>query len=129
MPTARSVRFVCASLLASAWIVALAPSAQACGWFFHGGTPHSVTHYNSGGGNFGGTATATRPNGQTATRTFSQRENNGTINDRRSPTGFNSRTTSSTVTRTPGQGVSATFTNRAGQTYNATTQMDPLGWR
>jgi hypothetical protein len=46
---------------------------------------------------------------------------NGTVTNSHTTTGFNGTTTSSTVTRTPGQGGTASYTNRDGQTYSATT--------
>jgi hypothetical protein len=84
------------------------------------GWSRSVSVYRNGGGNFGRTTTITRPNGQTATRTFNRSVSNGTITDTHSATGFDGKTRSGTLTRTPGQGGTASYTGRNGQT-SATT--------
>jgi hypothetical protein len=125
MFTRITVRRAMASLAAGAFVILLAPHADARGWTVAGrnGKTYSraVTPYNNGGGNVGRTATTTRPNGQTATTTFNRSVNNETVTDSRTVSGFNGATASSTATRTPGQGVSATHTGPGGQTYSATT--------
>jgi hypothetical protein len=108
--------------LAAAVIVLPASHAVARGWAFRGwggrGYSRSVTAYNNGGGNFGRTVTTTGPGGRTATSAFNRSVSNGTITDSRTFTGFNGDTASGTLTRTPGQGGTATWTGRGGQTWN-----------
>jgi hypothetical protein len=116
-----------ASCLTAAALLALAsPQAAARGWSFGGPRGglwnRSVTHYNNGGGNFGRSVTTTRPDGQTATSTFNRTVSDGSITDTRRYTGFNGATSTGTLTRTPGQGGTAIFTGRNGQTYSATTK-------
>jgi hypothetical protein len=104
--------------------VAVAPAANARGWSYTGraGRTHSRTYtpYNNGGGNFGRTITATRPNGQTATSSLNRSVNNGTITDTRTVTGFNGTTSTGTLTRTPGQGGTITRTGPNGQSFTGT---------
>jgi hypothetical protein len=87
------------------------------------------THYNDGGGNFGRTTTLTGLGGKTATRTFNRSASNGTITDTLSATGFNGATRSETVTRTPGQGRTVTYTGRNGGIHTSSTsqQAAPQG--
>jgi hypothetical protein len=116
----RAGRFVWlkGGLIAAVSLVLFTAHADARSWSFTGppgGTwGRSVTRYNNGGGNFGRVATTTRPDGQTATRAFSRSTNNGTITDSRAFTGFNGASTHKSFTRTPGQGGTATYANRAG---------------
>ena len=81
----------------------------------------TVSSYRNGGGNRGWSATATRPNGKTASANYSRTVSNGTISSTRSVTGFNGATRSETRTRTPGQGSTASYTGRDGRTYSAAT--------
>ncbi len=116
----------CTTGLALAALAAISPHhAQARGWRFRGSRggvwSRTVTPYHYGGGNFGRTVTTTRPNGQTATSSFSRSVSNGTITDSRSFTGYNGATASGTLTRTPGAGGTATYTGPAGNTYSAAT--------
>jgi hypothetical protein len=100
---------------------ALAPPASARGWTYTGraGSTYSrtFTPYNNGGGNFGRTIIATRPNGQTSTSTFNRSVSGGTITDSRTMTGFNGMTSTGTLTRTPGQGGTLTRTGPNGQSF------------
>jgi hypothetical protein len=124
---AKISRFRCTAggLTALALLALANPPAAARGWSFGGPRGgvwnRSVTHYSNGAGNFGRTVTATRPDGQTATSTINRSVSNGTVTDTRSYTGFNGKTSASTLTRTPGEGSTATYTGRNGQTYSATT--------
>lgn len=118
-----SGRLLATGLAATALSVLLVHGADARTWSFsgrHGGS-RTVTTYHNGGGNYGRTATTTRPDGQTRTSTFNQSVNNGTITDSRSISGFNGQTRSSTVTRTPGEGATGSYTGRNGKTYTGTT--------
>ncbi|HUB16137.1 MAG TPA: hypothetical protein VMB34_29600 [Acetobacteraceae bacterium] len=125
MANATASRYIAAGLAAAAVLALATPHADARGWSFRGPRSgpwnHSVTNYNNGGGNFGRTVTTTRPDGQTATSSFNRSVSNGTITDSHTYTGFNGRTASGTLTRTPGKGATATYTARGGQTYSATT--------
>jgi hypothetical protein len=120
------------SAAAVALAVPVAGQAEARSWSVtgrNGGTwNRSVSHYNHGGGNVGRTATTTRPDGQTATRTFDRSVNGGTITDSRTVTGYNGGTASRTVTRTPGVGGSVTYTGPAGRTYSETYVHGPCCW-
>src|SRR5262249_12475057 len=106
---------------ASAIFVFTAQHAEARSWSVtgRGGRTYSrtITPYTNGDGNFGRTITATRPNGQTATRSFNRSVSDGTITDSRTITGFHGQTASSALSRTPGQGRTATYTDPGGQTY------------
>lgn len=121
MPMSVVGRLVAAGGTALAVSFLVVPHADARGWGFggRGGFSGSVTRYNYGGGNFGRTVTATRPDGQTASRTFNRSVNNGVVTDSRSVTGFNGATATGTLTRTPGQGWSANYTGRGGQSWSA----------
>lgn len=81
----------------------------------------TASSHHDGGGNRGWSATATRPNGKTASASYSRGVGNGTISATRSVTGFNGATRSATRTRTPGQGGTASYTGRDGRTYSAAT--------
>ena len=89
----------------------------------------ATTHYNDGNGNLGRTTTYTGSNGKTSTRTLNRTVSGGTITDTRSVTAFNGTTRSATVTRTPGQAHSVTYTGRDGRTYSsaAPRQGEPQG--
>ena len=90
-----------------------------------GGTwTRTVTPYNNGGGNFGRTITTARPDGASASRSFDRSISNGTITDSRTTTGFNGAMSSTTLTRTPGEGGSLTHTGRGGQTYTRSVTHD-----
>jgi hypothetical protein len=119
-----TIRTLAASLSILATFTALAPSANARGWSYSGRAgrtySRSFTPYNNGGGNFGRTVTATRPNGATATSTFNRSVSNGTITDNRTITGFNGATSTGTLTRTPGQGGTVTRTGPNGQSFTGT---------
>ena len=95
----------------------------------NGGTwTRSVSHYNNGGGDLGRSVTTTRPDGQSATRTFDRDVSGGTITDSRTVTGYNGGSASRTVTRTPGAGGSVTYTGPAGGTYSETYVRGPCCW-
>ena len=79
----------------------------------------AATHYNSGGGNFGRTATMTRPNGEVATKSYNRSDSDGTITSDRSITGGNGGSASRTVTRTPGEGGAVTATGPNGSSYSS----------
>jgi len=117
---------------AMALIVPLSGQAAARSWSVtgrNGGTwNRSVTHYNHGGGDVGRTATTTRPDGQTATRTFDRSVGGGTITDTRTVTGYNGGTASRSVTRTPGVGGTVTYTGPAGGSYSETYVHGPCCW-
>ena len=113
-----ATRRLVAALAAATLTLFLAQHADARSWRRGGRT---VTLYNNGGGNVGRTVTRARPNGPTATSMFNRSVSNGTIIDSRSFTGFNGRTASGSLTRTPGEGASATYTGRGGQTYSGQT--------
>ena len=82
-----------------------------------GGTwTRSTSHDNDGGGNGGRTATTTRPDGQTASSSASRSVNDGTISTDRAVTGYGGQTATRTMTRTPGQGGSATTVGPNGGT-------------
>ena len=81
----------------------------------------TATSYHNGGGNRGWSATATRPSGKTASANYNRSVSNGNITTTRSKTGFNGATRSETVSRTPGQGGTASYTGRDGRTYSAAT--------
>jgi hypothetical protein len=81
----------------------------------------TASSYHNGGGNRGGTVTATRPNGKTATASYSRSVSNGTISATHSVTGFNGATRSATSTRTPGEGSTVSYTGHDGRTYSAAT--------
>lgn len=119
-------RTMSAAVVLTSLTVMCATQAQAGGWSYtgRGGRTYSrsYTHYNNGGGNLGRTATATRPNGKTATNSFNRSVNNGVITDTHTVTGFNGRTATNTLTRTPGQGGTATHTGPAGKTRTVTWQ-------
>jgi len=85
----------------------------------------TASSYHNGAGNRGGTVTATRPNGSTATASYSRSVSNGTISGTRSATGTNGATRSEVVTKTPGEGRTVTYTGRGGRTY--TTAADAAG--
>ena len=109
-----------ASAAVAALLLAASPAmARHVAWTGpHGGAwNRSVTHYNNGGGNVGRTVATTRPNGKTATGTVNRGVSNGTITDTRNYTGYNGRTASATMTRTPGEGGSKTVTGPDGGTY------------
>jgi hypothetical protein len=112
-----------AASLGAVVLLLLAGQANAGPLFLHGLIrglrSRSSSHYNNGGGNYGGTVTTTRPDGQTAIGTFNRTDNNGTITTNRDYTGFGGRTASETVTHTPGEGGTATYTGRHGNTYTA----------
>jgi hypothetical protein len=115
---------IAASLAVIALLLLASLHADAAGrWAFarRGAWSRTTTSYHDGGGNRGHTTTLTRANGQTATRTFNRSVSNGTITDTRSVTTFNGATHSATVTRTPGQGHTTTYTGRNGRTYSAAT--------
>ena len=119
-------RSMSAAVVFTSLTVMCAAQAQAGGWSYtgRGGRTYSrsYTHYNNGGGNLGRTVTATRPNGKTAASSFNRSVNNGVITDTHSVTGFNGRTATGTLTRTPGQGGTATRTGPAGNTRSVTWQ-------
>jgi hypothetical protein len=117
-------RTLAAAAVLATFTLFLATQAQAGGWSYtgRGGRTYSrsYTHYNNAGGNVGRTVTTTRPNGKTATSSFSRSVNNGVITDTHTYTGFNGRTATGTLTRTPGEGGTATHTGRAGNTRSIT---------
>jgi hypothetical protein len=117
-------RHVVTGVIAATLIIFLAPQADARGRSLtgpRGGTwSRTVTPYHNGGGNFGRTITTTRPDGQTAASSFNRSVSNGTVTDTHNFTGFNGKTTSETLTRTPGQGGTATYTGPNGHTGTGT---------
>lgn len=121
----RTARRAPVAILAAAVSCLLAHPADARSWSAtgpRGGTwNRTVSPFSNGGGNFGRTVTTTRPNGATATSNFSRSVSNGTITDMKTVTGFNGATRSGTLTRTPGEGRTATYTGPGGQTYSAAT--------
>lgn len=124
MPRTLTTNRIAVSLTVTALLSLAAAHADAAGrWGFarRGAWSRTTVSHHNGGGNRGHTTTLTRPNGKTATRTFNQSVSNGTITDSRSVTGFNGGTRSATVTRTPGQRGTATYTARGGRTYSAAT--------
>jgi hypothetical protein len=76
----------------------------------------TFTPSDNGGGNFGRTITATRPNGATATSSFNRRVTNWTITDSRAITGFNGATSTGTVAKTGPNGHSVTETRPRAKT-------------
>lgn len=116
-------RHLATALIATVAVTVVTPRADARGWSFTGRFGRTfgrtVTPYNYGGGNFGRSITATRPDGRTATSTFNRSVSNGTISDSRTITGFNGATSTGTFTRTPGQGWTATRTGPGDQARSA----------
>ena len=121
--SANHYRAICAALIGAA-VLLTASSANARHTTITGPNGgvygRSVNHYNNGGGNLGRTVSATRPNGQTATKSFNRSVSNGTITDTKTVTGFNGKTGTATMTRTPGEGGTITGTGPNGGTYNST---------
>ena len=114
---------ICGALTGLALINGMSSHALAHGWSATGPSgrtfSRTVTPYNNGGGNVGRTVTQTRPDGQTATGSFSRTVSNGTITDTRTDTGYNGYTASSRFTHTPGQEGSYSATGPNGGTYTA----------
>jgi hypothetical protein len=117
-------KMVLVLVTATAIIPLIGSNAEARSWTvggrYGGSWTRSVSAYHNGGGNFGRTVTTTRPDGRTATRSFSRSVQNGTITDTRTTTGFNGKMRSEMLTRTPGQGGTATYTGAAGHAHTVT---------
>ena len=116
-----------AGAVVAAILLAASPAmARSASWTGpHGGVwNRNVTHYNNGGGNFGRTVSTTRPNGKTATESFNRSVDDGKITDTKDVTGYNGKTASATLTRTPGQGGSETVTGPNGGTYTRSWSPD-----